>query len=53
MRDALQAGMPEILRAIEDIRFEGYANLETTSPSGNVDADTKRNLDYLKKLMEA
>jgi len=48
-----QVNMPEILRAIEDIRFEGYANLETTSPSGNVDADTKRNLDYLKKLMEA
>jgi sugar phosphate isomerase/epimerase len=46
-----QVNMPKILQAIEDIGFEGYANLETTSPSGNVEADTKRNLDYLKKLM--
>ncbi len=45
--------MPEILRAIDAIGFEGYANLETTSPSGDVEADTKRNLDYLRKLMQA
>ncbi len=45
--------MPEILRAIDAIGFDGYANLETTSPSGNVEADTKRNLEYLRKLMEA
>jgi sugar phosphate isomerase/epimerase len=48
-----QVKLPEILRAIDDIQFEGYANLETTSPSGDVEADTKRNFDYLKKLMEA
>jgi len=48
-----QVNMPEVLRAIADIRFEGYANLETGSPSGDVEADTKRNLDYLKKLMNA
>jgi sugar phosphate isomerase/epimerase len=48
-----QVNMPEILRAIDDIRFTGYANLETNSPSGDVEADTKQNLDYLKKLMEA
>jgi L-ribulose-5-phosphate 3-epimerase len=41
---------PPILEAIRDIGFKGYANLETTSPSGNVEADTKRNLDYLRNL---
>jgi L-ribulose-5-phosphate 3-epimerase len=46
-----QVDMPKILQAIGDIGFEGYANLETTSPSGNVEADTKRNFDYLRKLM--
>jgi L-ribulose-5-phosphate 3-epimerase len=40
-----------ILKAIRDIEFQGYANLETTSPSGNVEADTKRNLAYLQNLM--
>lgn len=48
-----QVKLTEILRAIEDIRFDGFANLETGSPSGDVEADTKRNLEYLKKLMEA
>ena len=46
-----KVNMPEILRAIRDIGFEGYANLETGSPSGNFEADTRRNLDYLRKLM--
>lgn len=48
-----QVKMPEILQAIDEIRFSGYANLETNSPSGNVEADTRRNFEYLKKLMEA
>lgn len=47
-----QVNMPEILRAIDEIGFEGYANLETTSPSGDVVADTRRNFEYLRKLME-
>ena len=42
---------PAILSAINDIGFTGYANLETGSPSGNVEADTKRNLEYLRRLM--
>jgi L-ribulose-5-phosphate 3-epimerase len=45
--------VPAVLRAIDDIGFEGYANLETTSPSGDVEADTRRNLEYLRKLMNA
>jgi sugar phosphate isomerase/epimerase len=48
-----QVNFPTILRAIDDIGFEGYANLETNSPSGNVETDTRRNLEYLRKLMEA
>ena len=46
-----QVNVPEILRAIGDIGFEGFANLETTSPSGDVEADTRRNLEYLRKVM--
>jgi L-ribulose-5-phosphate 3-epimerase len=48
-----QVKLPEILQAIGDIGFDGYANLETTSPSGDVEADTRRNLEYLRKLMNA
>ena len=48
-----QVNIPPILKAIEAIGFKGYANLETTSPSGYVEADTKRNLEYLRKQMEA
>jgi sugar phosphate isomerase/epimerase len=46
-----KVNMPEILKAIEEIHFEGYANLETASPSGDVEADARRNLEYLKKLI--
>ena len=42
---------PAILSAIRETGFHGWANLETGSPSGNVEADTKRNLDYLNGLM--
>jgi sugar phosphate isomerase/epimerase len=42
---------PAILAAIREIGFHGWANLETGSPSGDVDADTKRNLNYLEALM--
>jgi len=46
-----QVNVPEVLRAIDAIGFEGFANLETTSPSGDVVADTRRNAEYLRKLM--
>jgi L-ribulose-5-phosphate 3-epimerase len=48
-----KVNVPEVLKAIDDIGFDGYANLETTSPSGDVEADTRRNLEYLRKLMGA
>ena len=47
-----QVNFLAILRAIDNIGFEGYANIETTSPSGNVEGYTQRNLEYLRKLME-
>jgi L-ribulose-5-phosphate 3-epimerase len=40
-----------ILRAIRDINFFGYANLETNSPSGRLEADMHRNLKYIRKVM--
>src|SRR3954452_10936169 len=48
-----QVKLPEILQAIADIDFQGFANLETTSPSGDVEADTRRNLKYLRELMNS
>ena len=48
-----QVNVPGALQAIGDIGFQGLAYLETGSPSGNPEADTKRNADYLRKLMGA
>jgi sugar phosphate isomerase/epimerase len=39
------------LKAIRDIKFDGYGNLETGSPSGDVEADARRNLAYASKLI--
>jgi L-ribulose-5-phosphate 3-epimerase len=39
------------LKAIGDIRFSGDAILETGSPSGDVEADARRNVAYLRKLI--
>jgi L-ribulose-5-phosphate 3-epimerase len=46
-----KVNIPEVVRAIDDINFTGYANLETPSPSGDPESDTRRNLEYLKKIM--
>lgn len=40
-----------VLRAIADIGFEGFANLETSAPSGNVEEDMRRNLGYIRELI--
>jgi L-ribulose-5-phosphate 3-epimerase len=42
-----------VLQAIADIGFSGFANLETNAPSGSWEADTKRNLDYLRQQIAA
>jgi L-ribulose-5-phosphate 3-epimerase len=44
--------MAGVLRSISRIGYEGFANLETDSPSKSVEADMKRNLAYVRKMME-
>jgi L-ribulose-5-phosphate 3-epimerase len=41
---------PAVVKAIEDIGFRGYANLETDSPSNVVEDDLSRNLRYVRRL---
>jgi len=42
---------PEVMNAIHDIGFTGYANLETDTHAGSsVEADMKRNLAFIRKL---
>jgi sugar phosphate isomerase/epimerase len=43
---------PGVMRAIADIGFKGFANLETPAPSGSIEVDMRRNLGYIRKLME-
>ena len=40
-----------ILKALREISYNAFANLETDTPSKSVEADMKRNLTYLRKLM--
>ena len=40
-----------VLKAIEDIGFHGYANLETSCPSDSVDDDMTRNLHFVRRLI--
>jgi L-ribulose-5-phosphate 3-epimerase len=40
-----------ILRAIGEIQFSGFANLETDAPSKELDADLRRNLAYVRNMM--
>jgi L-ribulose-5-phosphate 3-epimerase len=44
---------PAVMRAIEDIGFSGYANLETPAPSGDPVADLRRNLAFARRLLSA
>ncbi len=39
-----------VAAAIREIEYRGWLVLETTSPSGNVEQDTRANLAYLKKV---
>jgi L-ribulose-5-phosphate 3-epimerase len=42
----------EVVRAMRDIGFSGYANLETdTHADATVEADMRRNLAFLRKLV--
>jgi L-ribulose-5-phosphate 3-epimerase len=42
---------PAVMQAIADIRFEGFANLETSCPSKSVEQDMRRNLQFVRALM--
>jgi sugar phosphate isomerase/epimerase len=40
-----------IMRAIRDIQFAGFANLETDCPSKQLEADMRKNLAYIRNVM--
>jgi L-ribulose-5-phosphate 3-epimerase len=40
-----------VLDQIGEIGYSGFADLETPSPSGSVEADLRRNLDYIRGLI--
>ena len=43
---------PPIVRAIRDIGFSGYANLETDAHPNQLEADMRRNLSFIRKVIE-
>ena len=43
---------PNVVHTILSIDYRGYANLETDAPSRSVEADMRRNLTYLRRLVE-
>lgn len=42
---------PAIIQAIREIGFSGYANLETDAHPNQLEADMRRNLAYIRKVM--
>ncbi len=40
-----------VMQTIKDIGFEGFANLETSSPSKSIEADMRKNLTFVRKVM--
>jgi L-ribulose-5-phosphate 3-epimerase len=40
----------EVMKAILDIGYDGFCNLETSAPSGSVDADMRRNLAAVREF---
>jgi sugar phosphate isomerase/epimerase len=44
---------PAVVRTIEEIGYQGFANLETSAPSGSIEADMKRNLEFIRRIIEA
>jgi L-ribulose-5-phosphate 3-epimerase len=41
-----------VVQAIRDIGWSGWANLETDARPGNLDADMRRNLSYIRRVIE-
>lgn len=44
--------MVAVLHAISEIEYRGCADLETDAPSKDIEADLKRNLTYIRRLMK-
>ncbi len=42
---------PAVMKAIKDIGFQGFANLETDCPSKSVENDMTRNLKFVRALL--
>ena len=40
-----------VIGALADVGFDGWAQLETDCPSSSVDADMRRNLNYIRSLI--
>ena len=43
---------PAVMDVIAGLDFQGFANLETSSPSKSVEDDMRRNLSYIRRVME-
>jgi sugar phosphate isomerase/epimerase len=43
--------LAEVVRAVSRIGFEGFANLETDSPSKQVEPDMRRNLAFVRRTI--
>jgi L-ribulose-5-phosphate 3-epimerase len=41
-----------VIEAIKDIGWSGWANLETDAHPGSLDADMRRNLSYIRKIVD-
>jgi L-ribulose-5-phosphate 3-epimerase len=41
----------KVMKTIRDIGYQGFANLETSSPSKSIEADMRRNLAFIRKVM--
>ncbi len=42
---------PAVMKAIRDIGFQGFANLETDCPSKSVENDMRRNLKFIRAIL--
>jgi sugar phosphate isomerase/epimerase len=43
---------PAVVQAIAELGFEGFANLETSSPSKSIEDDMAKNLAYIRGLLK-
>ncbi len=45
-----KVNFPEVMKRILNLGFDGFANLETGSPSKSIENDMKKNLAYVRQL---